>query len=277
MPPLPMAGARYFLAGLLLLAFTWWRSSARASAAEWRAAIIVGVALMGSNAAVAFAIKRIPSGVAALLVAITPAWMLLMEWAHDRTHRPARGVLPGIGLGLVGIILLVGPMELLGSDHIDPVAAGAVVLGTLLWAWGSLRGRQWPRPASSQLLSGMQMVGGGAALLVLTGLTGGLQGLNLAAVTTRSWLGFGYLVIFASLGGFTAYVYLLQHATPARASTYAFVNPVVAVGLGGLLGGEPLTARVLLAAAVIVAGVALIVLGPATAPAPQLPRELSSS
>lgn len=270
MPPLPMAGARYLLAGLILFAITLWRTPSRPTAVEWRAAAMVGAALMGSNAAVAFAVKRIPSGVAALLVAITPAWMLLLEWAHDRTHRPARGVIPGIALGIVGVILLVGPMELLGSDHIDPAAAAAVLAGTLLWAWGSLRGRQWPRPASAQLQSGMQMIGGGAALLLVAGASGGLADVDLAQVTARSWSGFAYLIVFASLGGFTAYVYLLRHATPARASTYAFVNPVVAVGLGALLGGEPLTARVGLAATVIVAGVALIVLGPALA----LPRQL---
>lgn len=269
MPPLPMAGVRYLLAGLALVAFTFARSPARPTRAEWRAATLVGMALMGSNAAVAFAVKRIPSGVAALLVAMTPAWMLAMEWWHDRSHRPARGVIPGIGLGLIGIMLLVGPRQLLGSDAIDPLAAAAVVFGTFLWAWGSLRGRQGPRPASSQLVSGMQMVGGGASLLVLTGLVGGFSTVDVAAITLRSWLGFWFLVVFASLGGFTAYVYLLQHATPARASTYAFVNPVVAVGIGAAVGGEPLTARVMAAAAVIVAGVALIVLGPSTAPAVQ--------
>jgi drug/metabolite transporter (DMT)-like permease len=178
-------------------------------------------------------------------------------------------VIPGIALGLGGIALLVGPRQLLGSDAIDPLAAAAVVFGTFLWAWGSLRGRHGPRPASSQLVSGMQMVGGGASLLVLTGLLGGFAAVDVAAFAMRSWLGFWFLVVFASLGGFTAYVYLLQHATPARASTYAFVNPVVAVAIGAAVGGEPLTGRIMAAAAVIVAGVALIVLGPASTPSVQ--------
>jgi drug/metabolite transporter (DMT)-like permease len=269
MPPLPMAGVRYLLAGLVLVAVSYLRSSTRATAAEWRAAAVVGLALMGSNAAVAFAVTRIPSGVAALLVAVTPAWMLGLEWWYDRSHRPARGVIPGIGLGLAGIVLLVGPMELLGGDRIDPVAAAAVMFGTLLWAWGSLRGRHGPRPASAQLVSGMQMVGGGAGLLLLTLVSGGFASVDVATFTARSWLGFWFLVLFASLAGFTAYVYLLQHATPARASTYAFVNPVVAVVIGAAVAGEPLTPRVLLAAAVIVGGVALIVLGPGRTPSVQ--------
>ncbi len=269
MRPFPMAGARYFLAGVTLFGLTRWRTGPVTTPAQWRAAAIVGVALMGSNAAVAFAVTRIPSGVAALLVAMTPAWMLLLGWLADRAHHPGRRVLGGTALGSLGIVVLIGPSELLGADHVDPFAALAVLGGTLTWAWGSVYGRRAPRPRSAALQSGMQMAAGGAALLLVTALAGGASGGHLGSVSARSWAGFAWLVAGASLGGFTAYVYLLAHTTVARASTYAFVNPLVAVTVGALFGGEPLTPRVLLAATVIVAGVALIVLGPAAPATPQ--------
>ena len=259
LPPFPMAGGRYFLAGAILCVVAWVLAPARATRAEWRAATLVGTSLICSNAAIAYAVKRIPSGVAALLVAMTPCWMVLLEWLRDRRQRPHGWVVAGLALGLAGVAILVGPGELLGGGHIDPVGAVAVLAGTIVWAVGSLYARRAPRPASAQLMSGMQMLSGGAVLLVLSALAGGWAGFSPAAVTPKSWAAFVYLVLVASLAGFTAYVYLLHHASPARASTYAYVNPVVAVALGALFGGEVLSPRVGVAAGVIVAGVALIV------------------
>lgn len=265
LPPLPMAGTRYFIAGLLLVGITWSGISRRPVSAEWRAATITGMALMGSNAAVSYAVTRIPSGVAALLVATTPCWMLLLDWMHDRSRRPHGLVLAGLALGVVGIAILIGPAELLGGAHIDPVGAVAVIVGTLMWAWGSLYGRRSPRHPSSQLVSAMQMLTGGGVLMLLSLASGGSGDLALDEVTSRSWFAFWYLVFVASLGGFTAYVYLLAHVSAARASTYAFVNPVVAVFLGAAFGGEALTPRIGIAAALIVAAVAMIVLAPSAA------------
>ena len=271
LPPLPMAGARFLVAGLILCGAARLLNGTRGTREQWRAAGIVGVALMTSNAAVAYAVTRIPSGVAALLVAITPCWMVLLDWMHDRDKRPHTGVVSGLALGVAGIVVLIGPSELFGSGHTDLAGAGAIVAGTLIWSVGSLYARHAPRPPSAQLLSGMQMTAGGAALLLVSSLAGGWDGFSVAAVSTRSWVGLTYLVLVASLAGFTAYIYLLTHASPARASTYAFVNPVVAVSLGALFGGEPLSARVGAAAAIIVAAVAVIVT--AGSPPPSTPAE----
>ncbi|MGQ0650086.1 MAG: EamA family transporter [Gemmatimonadaceae bacterium] len=259
LPPFPMAGVRFLLAGIVLCGVAWVVSKTPGTRAEWRSAAIVGTALMGSNALVAFSVTRIPSGVAALLVAMTPCWMVLFDWLHDRKQRPRRGVFAGLALGLLGIAVLVGPGELLGGAHTDPLGAAAVLTGTLLWAGGSIYARRGARPASAQLMSGMQMIAGGAVLVAVSFLTDEWSGFSVGAVTTRSWFAFVYLVLVASLAGFTAYVYLLTNASPARASTYAYVNPVVAVALGAVFGGESLSPRVGVAAAVIVAAVALIV------------------
>jgi drug/metabolite transporter (DMT)-like permease len=259
MPAFPMAGARNILAGTILIVSARLLWGARGTREQWRASAIVGMSLMTSNAAVAFSITRIPSGVAALLTAMTPCWMVLLEWFRHPRQRPATGTFAGLFVGLIGIAILVGPAELFGAEHIDSLGAAAVLVGTLIWAAGSLYARTAPKPPSAQLMSGMHMLCGGTLLFVVSTALGGWRGFHISAVTPQSWVGFAYLVLVASLAGFTAYVYLLTHTTAARASTYAFVNPVVAVGLGAMFGGEPLTPRIGLAATVIVGAVALIV------------------
>ena len=266
MPPFPMAGARNLLAGTILILAARLLSGARGTATQWRDAALVGVSLMSSNAAVAFAITRIPSGVAALLTAMTPSWMVLLEWLHDRSQRPHAGTFAGVVVGLLGIGILIGPAELLGGNHIDTLGALAVLTGSLVWAAGSLYARRASRHASTQLMSGMQMLCGGTMLFLVSSLAGGWRGFHLAQVSASSWAGFAYLVFAASIGAFTAYVYLLRHATAARAATYAYVNPVVAVALGAMFGGEPLSARVGVASVVIVGAVALIVTAGARRP-----------
>lgn len=259
MPPLPMAGARYLLAGAILLALGVALGIRRPTRAEWSAAAIVGTALMTSNGAVSWAVRRIPSGVAALLVAITPCWMVLLEWQRDRNLKPRRGTVAGLLLGLVGIALLVGPAELLGSGHIDPLGAAAVLVGTFTWSAGSLYARRAARHEISQIMSGMQMLCGGAVLLTISSTFENWNAFSFASVTTNSWISFWYLVFVASLLGYTAYIYVLTNASPVTASTYAYVNPVVAVALGAWFGGEDLSARILVASAIIIAGVVLIV------------------
>jgi drug/metabolite transporter (DMT)-like permease len=225
---------------------------------------------MSSNGAVSWAVRRIPSGVAALLVAITPCWMVLLEWQRDRTLRPHRGTVAGLVLGLLGIALLVGPGELLGSEHIDPLGVGAVLAGTLAWTAGSLYARRAARHETAQIMSGMQMLVGGAVLFTLAAPLQDWNAFSLGEVTAKSWFGFWYLILVASLLGYTAYIYVLTKATPVQASTYAYVNPVVAVALGAWFGDEPLSPRVLVASAIIIAGVVLIVTyGTRHAPPPE--------
>jgi drug/metabolite transporter (DMT)-like permease len=182
-------------------------------------------------------------------------------------------VFAGLALGLVGLGLLVGPDALHGGDAaVSTVGALVLMAGSLSWAVGSLLTKQAPRPTTSINGSGTQMFAGGLCLLAAGTLMGELTRLDLAHVTPRSLLGFLYLVTFGSLVGFTAYFYLLSHTTAARASTYAYVNPVVAVLLGWAFAHEPLTMRTVLAAAVILAGVAIITVARDSRVSPRMER-----
>jgi drug/metabolite transporter (DMT)-like permease len=268
LPPLLMAGSRFVLAGLILMAWARWREGASApSRIEWRTGMISGaLLLLGGNGAVAWAEQRVPSGIAALLVAIVPLWMVVLEWMRPGGRRPALAVFAGVTLGLVGLLLLVGPDSLRGGSGANSIGALVLVIASLSWAAGSLYTKWAPRASSGTVGAGTQMLAGGLLLMLAGVVFGEPARLDLAHVSSRSILGFAYLVTFGSLIGFTAYLYLLAHTTAAKAATYAYVNPVVAVLLGWAIGHEPVTARTLLAAAVILAGVAIITVARDSAP-----------
>ena len=254
-PPFFVAGARHVAAGALLYAWARGRGATAPTRAQWlTAAGLGGLMLLGGNGAVTWSEQRVPSGLAAVIVATVPLWIVLLEG-----KRPSRRVTLGIVLGLAGIGLLVGPGEIAGAGRIDPLGALVLVGGSLSWAIGSLRGRTARLPASPQVSTAAQMLTGGGLLLALGLATGELPRLLAAAVSPRSLLAVAYLVVFGSLIGFSAYVWLMRVAAPARVATYAYVNPVVAVALGAAFGGEPLTLRTLLASAVIVLAVISIV------------------
>lgn len=257
LPPFAMGGVRVVVAGVLLYAWTRLRGAPAPTPLHWReAAIVGGLMLLGGNGAVVWAEQRVPSGLTALLVATTPLWMVVLEALRGRL--PTRWVVAGVGLGLAGIALLVVPGRLAGGLHVDPLGAGVLVMGSLCWAAGSLYSRRARLPKAALQGVALEMLAGGAGLLLLATAGGEWSRLHLEAVSSTSWLAFAYLIVFGSMIGFSSYLWLLRHTTPARASTYAFVNPVVAVFLGWALAGEPLSARTGLAAAVIVLAVALI-------------------
>jgi drug/metabolite transporter (DMT)-like permease len=260
LPPLLMAGARFLVAGGVLLLWSRFRESASGpTSTDWRTGLIAGaLLLMGGNGAVVWAEQLVPSGIAALLVAVVPLWMVLLDWLRPGGKRPRAAVFAGLALGLAGLGLLVGADALHGGGDVSLAGAGVLMFGSLSWAVGSLYTKSAPRPSSPGKGAGTQMVAGGLCLVVLGSLFGELSQLDLAHVSTRSWIGFLYLVTFGSLIGFTAYLYMLAHTTAAKASTYAYVNPVVAVLLGWAVAHEPITARTLGVAAVILAGVAII-------------------
>ena len=273
LPPLVMGSIRFLIAGTAM--WTWARLTTRATAsrAEWRGGLIVGTLLLfGGNGAVIWSEQRVPSGIAALLVAVVPLWMVLLDWARPGGARPRTAVFVGLALGLGGLALLVGPGAF-GGGGVDPLGAGVLMLGSLSWAFGSLYSKKAPRASSPILNAGIQMLGGGTALAIASVASGEIAQLHPAAITLQSALAVGYLVVFGSLIGFTAYLYLLAHTTPAKASTYAYVNPVVAVFLGWAIAGEPVTARMLTAAAVILTSVALISLRGGAGKARSAPAE----
>jgi drug/metabolite transporter (DMT)-like permease len=259
-PPFIMLGARFLVSGAILYAWHRARGVPKPSFAEWRAAVIAGVLMLClGNGAVGYAEQKLPSGLAALIVAIVPLWMVLLDWWRPRGTRPSALTIIGVIVGLAGLAVLVGPLDGSGSD-VDKPATAILVAGSLAWAAGSVYGRYSPHPDSSGLTTGMQMLGGGVALMLCALGGGEFHGFSIANVSAASWMGWAYLVTFGSLVGFTAYVYLLQSVSPAKASTYAYVNPVVAVFLGWLIAREPITPSMLGGAAIILGAVAMITL-----------------
>jgi len=264
MPPFLMAAARFLTAGTVL--YVWARLAAGAEKpgrAQWKAAAIVGsLLLLGGNGLVVWSELRIPSGVAALLGGTTPLWMVSIDWLRRGGARPSGPIVLGLLCGLVGLVWLIGPDSLAGGERIDMLGAAAVVLSSIAWAAGSIYQRHASMPASPSLSTAMQMLTGGAALLVVATALGEWPEMWAASFSLRSVLALLYLVVFGSIVAFSAYVWLLRASTPARVSTHTYVNPIVAVLLGWALADEPLTPRVLMAAAVIIGGVALITLAP---------------
>ena len=265
-PPFLMAGLRFLLAGSLLLIWRLASGDARPTRREWRSAVVVGILLLvGGNGGVVWAEQRVPSGIAALMVGSSPLWMVLMDTLrHLRqpgSARPGWVTWGGVLLGFAGIAVLITPAELSGiAGTVDLTGAAVLTLAAFLWASGSLYNRQAALPASPLLGTSMEMLAGGAGLLVLGTLTGEWSQVHLGRISTPSLLGFGYLVIFGSLVGYASYTWLLRVAPTSLVSTYAYVNPLVAIFIGSLLAQEPITPRVILAAAVIVGAVAVITL-----------------
>jgi drug/metabolite transporter (DMT)-like permease len=258
-PPFLLAGVRHLTAGTLLFGWLRLRGTPWPTRKNWGAAAAVGgLLLLGGNGLVTWAEQKVPSGLAALIVASVPIWMTLLD-GLERRERPHGVVLAGLGLGIAGIAFLVAPGQFAGGEHVDPWGGAALLMAALLWAVGSLYSKRAALPSSTLLATAMEMIAGGLILLVAAALTREWQGFSLAAVSTRSLLSLGYLIVAGSLLGFSAYIFLLGATTPARVSTYAYVNPVVAVLLGWLLADESVTARTLIAAVVIVAAVALII------------------
>jgi drug/metabolite transporter (DMT)-like permease len=260
MPPFLMMAVRSLIAGMLLFAWARFRQHERPEPGQWPAAAAVGTILfLGCHGVLAWAEQTVPSGVAALALATIPIWLTLLDWASGGV-RPRWRAIVGLALGLLGLVFLIGP----GPRHGAPlVALLALVATALAWAAGSILAGRLPRPRSLLLASGMQLMAGGAALAVVGLALGEVGRVDSGVLAPRAVLSFAYMVVAASLVGFTAYMWLLRVSTPARVGTYAFVNPVVALFVGWAVGGEGLDGRTLLASLVIVAGVALVVTSPA--------------
>lgn len=262
-PPLLMAGARFVSAGALIYAFTRWRGAPKPAFAEWRTAFIVGACLLlFGNGGVTVAEQWVPTGLAALLVATVPIYIALLAWISGSAPRPSPIVFGGLAGGFIGVGILVGPaLTAVPGTASRHFMAGVLVLlfGSLVWSIGSLyslRARNVPSPF---LAAGQQMLCGGT-LQVLAGLAAGeARDFHLHKLTALSLGAFAYLVFIGAIVGYTAYSWLLRHCDPAKVATYAYVNPVVAVLLGSLFAGEILTARTVLAAAVIIGSVALVI------------------
>jgi drug/metabolite transporter (DMT)-like permease len=256
-PPHLLSGSRFVLAGVLLYTWARIRGHAPPTLEHWRsAAIIGGFLLLGGNASVAWAEKTVPSGLAAVLIAVAPIWMVGLEWARGGP-RPTRLVVAGLLLGLAGVALLVSGRAS-AEARVDPLGATILVLASASWAWGSVISKTAALPESPFVATSIEMIAGGVLLLLTAALAGQFHGFEVARVSAEAAASWVYLVVFGSLVGFTAYIWLLGVTSIAKAGTYAYVNPIVAVLLGWAILDEVVTWRMMLAAGVILVGVALV-------------------
>jgi len=257
LPPFLMAGVRFIVAGALLYAWLAFKGRAAASPRQWRDNLVVGALLLvGGNGLVVWAEQRIPSGITTLLISITPLFMVMFDWMLPKGLRPTWATFAGLALGFAGVGLLIGGGT--GGAALDLARCGGLLFACVSWAAGSLYSRHARDPADPMTAATLQMLLGGSLMFVVGLARGEMTDLRLASLTSRSLLAWAYLVVAGSLIAFPAYVYLLKHSTPARVSTYSYVNPVVAVFLGWLILGEPVGPRTFLAAAVIIVAVAII-------------------
>ena len=256
-PPHLMSGARFLVAGLVLHLWTRRRGDPKPTAIQWRSAAMVGAfLLLGGNATVAWAEQQVPSGLAAVLIAVAPIWMVAFEWARGGP-RPGKRVTAGLILGLVGLAILVSPKGD-SATQVNPIGAVMLVLASASWAWGSVVSKSASLPKSRFLATSMEMIGGGVLLLLTALAVGQVAHFRPTEVSANAGLAWLFLVVFGSLVGFTAYIWLLGVTTIAKVGTYAYVNPIVAVFLGWAILDEPVTGRTVIAALVILVGVALV-------------------
>lgn len=260
-PPFFMAGSRHLAAGVFLFFIMRQREKTEITKTHWRSAFILGgLMLLGGNGGVTWAEQHVPSGLAALLVATVPLWIMVLSWLQKDSLRPGFREFIGIILGLFGLAILIGPEELAGGERINPIGATALLIAALSWSFGSLYSRKAIVPSSGFLNTSMQMIGGGILLIILGFATGEWNRLNVGDISARSFFSLAYLAAFGSLIGYSAYIWLLKVSTPSKVTTYAYVNPVVAVIFGWLLAGEELSMRTILASAVIIGSVIIITL-----------------
>lgn len=263
-PPALMAGLRFIISGLLLYGWSSRFDRISPRIVEIRKSIVVGLLLIvGGNGILVWSEQYIPSGLAALILAIIPIWMVLLEWIFVTRKRPSLATISGICMGVLGVGLLSGVDRSILLDNAREGStvffyAAMLMLAGFSWASGSLHSRTIRSSASLLKLVSIQMLAGGLFLLLLAALLGEWREFSLTDLSLRSILSLVYLIIFGSVLTYSAYNWLLRQTSPAKVGTYAFFNPLVAVALGWLLADEPITARLLLGAVCILTAVVIV-------------------
>lgn len=260
-PPFLMAAARNLVAGSLLFGFARARGSAAPSRIEWRDAAIAGaLMLVIGNGGVTWAEQMIPSSVAALLIALTPVWMVVFDWLRPKGVRPGALVIAGLVVGFAGVAVLARKNGA-GDSSAHGLGVAALMIASIGWSLGSIFNRSAHKPVSPILSVAMQLIAGGVLLLNVAGATGELKTFSFGQVTWLSFSAWLYLMLAGSIIGYTAYVWLLHVTTPARVATYAYVNPLIAVLLGCTIGREPFSRDVIVSGTLIIGAVILVLRG----------------
>jgi drug/metabolite transporter (DMT)-like permease len=263
-PPFLLAGLRFLIAGLIL--FAWMRAKGTVSPTprEWFSATLLAVLIFVLDYGLLFwAERRVPSGIAAVMMATIPVFMTLSEILFLKTQRltPRLGAALLVGIG--GVLVLVSRSISFGDSPIDTIGAVALIVAAIGWSVGSALTRKLPLPPSKAMSSGAQMFAGGVLLMLTSAALGEFHGFRVQVVSLKAWLALAYLIVAGSIVAFTAYVWLIHHESPTKVGTYAYVNPVVAVLLGYFLGGEGLSLRTIVGTMLVLVSVVVITTAPA--------------
>ncbi len=268
-PPFLLAGMRFLIAGFVLYLWMRGRGTPSPSLREWGGAIFLAILIFVFDYGLLFwAEKRVPSGIAAVMMATIPVFMTLSEILIMRTQRLTGRLLTALLLGIAGVAVLVSHSAGFGDAAIDTTGAVALLAASISWSVASALTRRLALPASKAMSSGIQMLAGGLLLTATAGLLGEFHGFRFQAVSARAWVALAYLIVAGSIAGFTAYVWLIHHESPTKVGTYAYVNPVVAVVVGYFFGGEALGSRTILGTALVLVRVVVITMGKKRAPLP---------
>jgi drug/metabolite transporter (DMT)-like permease len=259
-PPLLFAAMRFVAAGLLVYLWAAAKKEQQPTARQWLSVSLLAFLIFVVDYGFLFwAEQRVPSGIAAVILATIPAFMALSEIVILRTQRLTARLSVALLAGFAGVAVLMTPsIGKLGGAPIDAAGAVGLIIGAIAWSIASALARKLPLPSSKVMSSGAQMLAGGAMLVAISAARGEWRGFDLLAVSNTAWIALVYLIFAGSIAGFTAYVWLLHRESPTKVGTYAYVNPVVAVIIGYFLGGEPLGARTVLGGLFVLASVVTI-------------------
>jgi drug/metabolite transporter (DMT)-like permease len=262
-PPFLLAGMRFLVAGVVLYGWMRARGTPSPSAREWGAASFLALLIFVFDYGLLFwAERRVPSGVAAVMMATIPVFMAIGEIIFLRTQRLSVRLGMALLLGMAGVAVLVGHSARLGEAPIDITGASALIFAAISWSVAASLSRRLPSPAAKAMSSGTQMIAGGVMLMIAAALLGEFRGFRVHAVSRGAWLALAYLIVAGSIVGFTAYVWLLHHESPTKVGTYAYVNPVVAVLVGYFLGGEAIGPRTIVGTLLVLVSVVVITTTP---------------
>jgi drug/metabolite transporter (DMT)-like permease len=262
-PPFLLAGMRFLVAGIVLYGWMRARGTPSPSAREWSAATFLALLIFVFDYGLLFwAERRVPSGIAAVMMATIPVFMAIAEIVFLRTQRLTLRLGLALVVGLTGVAVLVGHTMSLGEAPVDTAGAGALIVAAVSWSVAASLTRKLPLPAAKAMSSGAQMLAGGVLLTLTAALLGEFRDFRVQAVSRGAWLALVYLIVAGSIVAFTAYVWLIHHESPTKVGTYAYVNPVVAVLVGYFLGGEAIGPRTIVGTLLVLVSVVVITTTP---------------
>lgn len=263
-PPFLLAGMRFLVAGVVLFGWMRARGTPSPTVREWGGVSFLAILIFVFDYGLLFwAERRVPSGIAAVMMATIPVFMTLAEIVFLRTQRLTLRLGIALLVGMAGVAVLVGHTMSLGEAPVDTAGAGALIFAAISWSVAASLSRKLPLPAAKAMSSGAQMLAGGMLLTLTAALLGEFRGFHVQAVSRGAWLALAYLIVAGSIVGFTAYVWLLHHESPTKVGTYAYVNPVVAVLVGYFLGGEAIGPRTVVGTLLVLVSVVVITTTPA--------------